>query len=214
VSAGARTPRDERRRRLGQNFLEPALADTLVAEAAVRPGELALEIGAGRGAITLALASRGAEVAAIELDPTWAQVLRARLRGAGFEQVRVIEGDALRIALPTRPFRVFGSLPFGSTTAIMRRLFDDPTLPLVRADLIVQLEVARKRAQRPPGTLLSTAWSPWWTFRLARTIPATAFRPVPRVDAGLLVATRHAPPLLPERLAPAWAGFVATHWPF
>jgi len=41
---GPAAPRDERRRRLGQNFLAPELADRFVAEADIRPGELALEI--------------------------------------------------------------------------------------------------------------------------------------------------------------------------
>ena len=49
------------------------------------------------------------------------------------------------------PFRVMGSLPFGATTALLRHLFDEPDGGLRRADLIVQWEVARKRAATPPA---------------------------------------------------------------
>jgi 23S rRNA (adenine-N6)-dimethyltransferase len=213
VSAQRRTHRDARRRRLGQNFLEPELAREIVAACDVRTDELVVEVGAGAGALTLPLARCGAEVIAVERDPDWAARLRARLAGVASHRVRVVESDFLRLSLPARPFRVVASLPFGVTTEIFRRLFDDPRTPLERADLIVQWEVARKRAESPPSTLLSTAWAPWWEFRLGRRLPASAFRPVPRVDAGLLSARRRATPLLPPALARDYAGFVRARWP-
>jgi 23S rRNA (adenine-N6)-dimethyltransferase len=214
VSAGRWAHRAAQRRRLGQNFLGPELAERLVADADVRAGELVIEIGAGAGAITLALARRAAQVVAVELDPAWAERLGGRLRAAGHGDVRVVTADFLTLPLPDRPFRVVASPPFGRTTAILRRLFDDPAVPLVRADLVVQREVALKRATAPPDTLPSTAWAPWWEFRLGRAIAATEFRPVPAIDARVLVATRRSQPLLPASMANAWSGFVAAHWPF
>src|SRR5262249_36216445 len=214
MSAHRRTSRDERRRRLGQNFLRPELADLLVAEADFRPGELVVEIGAGVGAITSALAHREIEIVAVEVDPVWAQRLRDRVRGAGRRGVRVVNADFLSCPLPTRPFRVIGSLPFGGTTDILRRLLDDPGVPLKRADIVVQWEVARKRAAVPPTTLLSSVWAPWWEFRVGRRTPATEFRPIPHVDAGMLVVTRRDHPLLPPAMAASWAGFVRARWPF
>lgn len=214
MAAQRRTHRDEQRRRLGQNFLRTELAERWIEEAGLRADELVLEIGAGAGAVTLALARRPVEVVALERDPLLARSLRGRLAGIGARRVRVLEADARTIALPRRPFRVVGALPFGATTDILRRLFDDPTTPLERADLIVQWEVARKRAEHPPRTLLSTIWAQWWEFRLGRRIPASAFRPVPKVDAATLVVTRRDPPLLPPAIARAYAEFVRTRWPF
>ena len=208
-----RTARDARRRQLGQNFLQPELGRELVASAGFRPGELVVEIGAGRGALTFALAREPIDVLAVELDPVWAERLRCELARAGCRRVRVVRADFLAFALPARPFRVIGSLPFGSTTALCRRLFDDPRLPLERADLVLQWEVAQKRASQPPASLLSTAWAPWWEFRAGRRITASAFRPVPRTDAGLLVATRRRPALLSPELARDYARFVREHWP-
>jgi 16S rRNA A1518/A1519 N6-dimethyltransferase RsmA/KsgA/DIM1 with predicted DNA glycosylase/AP lyase activity len=128
--------------------------------------------------------------------------------------VRVIERDFLAIALPHEPFRVFGSLPFARTTDILHRLLDDPAIPMRRADVIVQWEVAVKRAASPPVTLVSTAWAPWWEVHVARRIPAAMFRPVPRVDGGLLTITRRDPPLLPAAMARPYADFVQREWPF
>ena len=212
MSAPRRTPRDERRRRLGQNFLRPDLAAALVAEAAFEAGDLVVEIGAGRGACTLALARRGVHVIALERDPHWAEQLRRAARQEGLAHVSVVCCDALRYALPRRPFRAMGSLPFGATTAMLRHLLDDRRSGLRRADLVVQWEVARKRAAAPPTTMLSTAWAPWWTFSLGRRLPADSFRPVPAVDAAVLRVTRRVPPLLPDHMADAYTDFVRRQW--
>ena len=126
----------------------------------------------------------------------------------------LVEADFLAVALPAEPFRVVGSLPFGRTTDIMRRLLDDPATGLQRADVIVQWEVACKRAAVPPSTLLSTAWAPWWEIRLGPHIPARKFRPVPRVDAGFLSIARRSPALLPPTMARSYAQFVRQNWPF
>jgi 23S rRNA (adenine-N6)-dimethyltransferase len=208
VSADKRT----RRRSLGQNFLRTDLADELVAAAAFVAGDHVVEIGAGRGALTYALARHGVRVVALEKDPHWATTLRHEAIRRGLDDIRVVCCDALDYRLPRRPFRVVGSLPFGSTTAILRHLFDDPGSCLVRADLIVQWEVARKRAVMPPSTLLSTTWAPWWTFEIGPRIPAAAFRPVPSVDAAVLRVTRRDPPILPPHMAGPYASFVRRQW--
>ncbi len=212
MAADKRTQRDERRRSLGQNFLRPDLADQLVADAAFAPGDQVLEIGAGRGALTHALARRDVDLVALEKDPRWAASLRRELARRGRHDVRVLCCDVLDYRIPRRPFRVIGSLPFGSTTSILRHLLDDPATTLVRADLIVQWEVARKRAVMPPSSLLSTTWAPWWSFEIGRRIPAAAFRPVPSVDAAILRVTRRVPPILPPRLAGPYASFVRGQW--
>ncbi|MGO9198906.1 MAG: rRNA adenine N(6)-methyltransferase family protein [Acidimicrobiales bacterium] len=214
MPARRRTPRDERRRSLGQNFLSPRLADRLIEQAGVRAGELVVELGPGAGALTMALARQGADVLAIEIDPAWADRLRLRAAGVAPGRVRVVTADFFSCRLPDQPFRVVGCVPFGVTTDICRRLFDDPRSPLWRADLIVQWEVALKRAQSPPATLVSTLWAPWWEFELGWRIPAQQFRPVPRVDGGVLIARRRQQPVLPVQMARPYQDFVQAHWPF
>lgn len=213
MPARRRTDRDWRRRQLGQNFLDPATADQIVEQAAFAPGELVVEIGAGSGALTRALVRRALRVIAVEPDPAWAQRLR-ELTARSAAGVHVVTRDFLAVTLPREPFRVFGSLPFARTTNILHRLLDDPAIPMRRADVIVQWEVALKRAATPPVTLVSTTWAPWWEMHLGRRIPAALFRPVPRVDAGLLAITRREPPLLPVAMARAYAEFVQREWPF
>jgi 23S rRNA (adenine-N6)-dimethyltransferase len=212
VSAARRTQRDERRRRLGQNFLKPEVAKALVTGASFQSTDTVVEIGAGLGTCTFALARVADRVVAIEADPLLAGQLRQALERSGVTNVMVLDLDALRYRFGRRPFRVFGSLPFGVTTALMRRLFDDPDVALVRADLVVQWDVARKRAAAPPTTLLSTTWAPWWEFHLGQRIPATAFRPVPSVDAAVLRVTRRTPAVLPFALSAGYREFVRQEW--
>jgi 23S rRNA (adenine-N6)-dimethyltransferase len=200
----ARTSRDVRRRALGQNFLRSRAADRLVRDAGVRPGDLVLELGAGTGVLTAALARRAGRVLAIELDPDWVRRLLDRF--AGDDGVFVVQGDALAFPLPTEPFRVVSNLPFNRTTASLRRLLD-PESSLVRADLVVQAEVAHKRA-RETGTALSVAWAPWFEMSAGRPLPPQAFRPVPRVGAAVLRVDRRREPLLDPAESRHFSAFV------
>ena len=153
------------------------------------------EIGAGSGRLTEPLAERVRLVTAVERDPFLAEGLRTTF--AGSTEVEVVLGDALHVPLPARPYRAFGNIPFAITTPMLRRLLDDPATGLIRADLLIQLEAARKRCAVAPSSLLTLGWAPWWEFGLARRIGRRGFEPPPSVDAGLLVVTRRDPSLLP-----------------
>ena len=190
----AHTTRRAARRGLDQHFLRSnRLAVELVDSAGLTRDDLVLEIGAGSGRLTRELARAASHVIAVEVDPRWARALRARLP----DEVTVVQADALRLSLPDEPFRVVANLPFGQTTAFLRHLLDDPSVPLERADVIVEWGYALKRAAVWPSTLLGATWGAWWTFRIDRRLAAQCFEPAPSVDAGLLVASRRAPPLVP-----------------
>ena len=182
-----------RRRVLSQNFLVDRHAiDALVDGSGAGAGDLVVDIGAGNGLISAALVRRGAQVLAIERDPSLAERLRAKF--ATWPAVTVVEADVLETPWPAEPFRVVANIPFGITTKILRHLLDSDVL--ARADLIVQAEVARKRGTAGRGTLLNACREPWFEFGTGARIPAAAFRPRPRVDAAILIVTRREPPLV------------------
>jgi 23S rRNA (adenine-N6)-dimethyltransferase len=195
------------RRAAGRHFLaSKRLAETLVGDAGISRRDLVVEIGAGSGRLTVPLAASAARVLAVELDGLLAAELRRRF--AGTPHVTVVEGDALRVPLPPLPFRVVGNLPFAHTTAILRRLLEDPVLPLDRADVIVQWEVARKRVAIFPSTLLGVVWSARWELALERRLPASCFEPPPQVDAGVLRIVRRERSLVPAAELSRFAEFV------
>jgi 23S rRNA (adenine-N6)-dimethyltransferase len=175
----------------GQHFLLPRLCADLVRNAGVTKGDLVVEIGAGTGSITRELVRRAGRVVAIEVDPKLAALVRS-----GVPTARVVEGDALRVPLPREPFRVVANVPFAHTTALLKRLLDDPTRPLLRADLIVAWGFAVKRCSQRPSSLLTMSWAPWFELTITRRLPASSFRPPPPVDAAVMTVTRRPDPLL------------------
>jgi 23S rRNA (adenine-N6)-dimethyltransferase len=161
-----------------------------------------LDLGAGRGALTRALADAGSRVRAVELDPVELQQLGTRFRGD--PRVEVVERDATLVRLPAEPFAVVANLPFAAGTAILRRLLGDPRLPLTQLDAIVQWGLAAKRTAVWPSTLLGCIWGAWYELSLVRRVPRACFAPPPSVDAAVLRATRRREPLVPAAAAPTY----------
>lgn len=177
-----------RRRELSQNFLrDPRVAHAVCRRIAGSPVPV-VELGAGDGALTAELVRRGHDVTAVEVDPRWARVLRRRFDGS----VRVVQTDLLRFRFPAGRYNVVGNLPYSITTRTLRMLLNESGWDA--AVLIVQWEVARKRSA---ATMLSASWWPWYDIELVRRVPAGSFRPVPRVDGGVIQLTRRAEPSVP-----------------
>jgi 23S rRNA (adenine-N6)-dimethyltransferase len=179
----------------GQHFLRSSrLAAELVRGAGVEPGDLVLDIGAGTGMLTSALADAGARVAALELDPVLAEQLRRRF--ARREEIVVLEVDARAARWPETSFAVVANLPFAGSRRLLSDLLGDPTLPLRRVDAIVQWEAAVKHGAVWPATLLGAYWGAWYELAVTLRIARGAFSPPPSVDAGVLRAVRRPRPLV------------------
>jgi 23S rRNA (adenine-N6)-dimethyltransferase len=191
----------------GQHFLRSSrLAAELVRDAGAQPGDLVVDVGAGTGALTQALAEAGARVVALELDGALAGGLRRRFAA---RDVEVIEVDAREWSWPESPFAVVANLPFAGSGSILDRLLDDPRVPLRRLDAIVQWEAAVKHTAVWPATLKSTCWSAWHELAVTARISRSAFAPPPAVDAGVLRAVRRDLPLVAPAEHAGYRRFVA-----
>lgn len=189
------------RRQLSQNFLRDRRVAAELVDLLDPAGIPVVELGAGDGAITRHLVARGHDVTAVELDPRWAGVLRQRFVPGrpvadGSGTIRVVQTDMLRFRFPRDPYQVISNVPYSITTLLLRVLFAEQGWST--AVLMVQWEVARKRAGRTGSTMLTASWAPWYDVELVSRVPAQAFRPVPRVHSGVLRVTRRAEPLLPS----------------
>ncbi len=181
------------RHELGQNFLVDRRVIAHVGELVAGTTGPIVEVGAGDGALTLPLSRYGRPVTAVEVDSGRARRLARRVPA----NVTVVNADILRFRLPRHPHVVVGNLPFHLTTSIMRRLLSASDWRT--AVLLVQWEVARRRAGVGGASMLTAAWWPWYAFEVHARVPARAFRPAPSVDGGLLTMTRRAVPLVAER---------------
>lgn len=176
------------RHELGQNFLTHAPSiDTILRLVSQTRGPI-LELGAGDGALTRPLSTRGRPLTAIDIDEHRVRRLAARL-----PSVDVVHADALRHPLhaPT----IVGNIPFHLTTPILRRLLREQRWE--RAILLTQWEVARKRAGVGGGTMMTAQHAPWFDFALHGRVPRWGFTPPPSVDGAILGIARRDSPLLP-----------------
>jgi 23S rRNA (adenine-N6)-dimethyltransferase len=197
---GGRSDRDQRRRELSQNYLRsPEAARQFLTTVRLPPDGLCLEVGAGEGILTTRLAAMTGEVIAYEIDEHLASRLMARVGTR--PNVRTVRGDFLSARPPSRPFQVVGNAPFSLTSPIIDWCLRAPQLTV--ATLITQLEYARKRTGGfGRWSQLTVSTWPRIRWELRGTIARTEFRPVPRVDAGILRLERRAEPLIsPARQA-------------
>jgi 23S rRNA (adenine-N6)-dimethyltransferase len=200
LGAGGRSDRDRRRRELSQNYLrDPEAARQFLRAVPADRAGLCLEVGAGDGILTGRLAGMFGEVIAYEVDETLAGRLTARVSGRS--QVKVVMRDFLTARPPSRAFQVVGNAPFSVTSPIIDWCLHARRLTV--ATLITQLEYARKRAGGyGRWSLLTVSTWPQIRWQLRGTIARTQFRPVPRVDAGILQLERRTEPLIsPARQA-------------
>ncbi|MFY9614699.1 MAG: 16S rRNA (adenine(1518)-N(6)/adenine(1519)-N(6))-dimethyltransferase RsmA [Candidatus Dormiibacterota bacterium] len=179
---------------LGQNFLTDGVVARAVLEALPSEPGAIVEVGAGPGTMTRALAQSHQRVAAVELDQRLLPVLRREF--AGQPNVEVVEGDALDLDLASllpAPYAVFGNIPYYITGALIPRLLRMEPRP-EWACLMVQLEVAERLSAGPGGWSLATlAVRSVANAEILMRVPAHAFDPVPKVDSALVLLRPTAP---------------------
>ena len=179
-------------KRLGQNFL----VDRTVVETVRRIASDAkpcriVEIGAGLGTITRALASVAPRVTAIELDQRLVEILERTT--ADFEAVQIHHGDVLDFSFQrhedTPKAFVVASLPYASTAAILQHLVAHRAA-ITEAVLLTQREVAEKIKASPgaQGSGLGVLVRGYADVERVRRVGRESFYPVPRVDSVLWIA--------------------------
>ncbi|MFD9909353.1 23S ribosomal RNA methyltransferase Erm [Streptomyces sp. NPDC059063] len=178
------------RHELGQNFLVDRATIGAFVDLVARTQGPIVEIGTGDGALTLPLQGLGRRLTGIEIDGRRAERLARRAN----RSTTIVTADFLRYRAPTAPHVLVGNLPFHETTPMLRRILRSPAW--TDAVLLVQWEVARRRAGVGGATMMTAQWWPWYEFGLAGRVPAAAFRPRPSVDGGLLTITRRERPLV------------------
>lgn len=186
-------------RALGQNFVaDPNTVERIARIAGVAPGARVVEIGAGLGSLTIALAAAGASVVAIELDRRLAEVLPRTTAGL---DVEVVQGDAMTLSWDDvldgpGSWLMVANLPYNiATPVVLRALEDAPSV--TRFTLMVQREVGERWVagvgdDAYGAVSVKVAW--WSVAKLAGAVPRGVFVPQPRVDSVLVSLERRPAP--------------------
>jgi 16S rRNA (adenine1518-N6/adenine1519-N6)-dimethyltransferase len=191
------------KKRLGQHFLMDGGTAHRIARLAVdAAGDRVVEIGAGTGALSAALAALGADLTAFDIDPDLVEVLRSRtdLGGVTIEQADALTFDYAGWA-GDGPWRAAGNLPYNVATPLLialSRLERGPE----RIVAMIQKDVADRLVARP-GTpsygSLSVAIAMTMRVERAFNVAASQFFPRPNVVSSVVVLHRCDPPAVAIR---------------
>ncbi|MGD0380757.1 MAG: 16S rRNA (adenine(1518)-N(6)/adenine(1519)-N(6))-dimethyltransferase RsmA [Acidimicrobiales bacterium] len=184
-------------RALGQNFVvDPNTVRRIARLSGVGPDTSVVEIGAGLGALTLALAETGAHVTAVEIDRGLVPLLRAQVEAQG---VRVVEADALTLvwdellsSSSSTPndtsWAMVANLPYNVAVPVVLRALDEAP-KVVSMFVMVQREVGERLAAEPGDEAygaVSVKVAYHATARVVGRVPASVFVPRPAVESALV----------------------------
>jgi len=195
LTAGTRRrPRKE----LGQHFLvDGKVLGKILRAAHLQDTDVVVEIGAGTGVLTKALAGRVARLIAVELDSTLAQRLKESLGPAA----EVLEGDARHIPiyqlfdgdLPSN-YKLMGNLPYYTATYIVQRFLEAETPPALTV-VMLQREVAENMVAGPGhASLLSVVTQVMAKPSIVAYVSPHSFRPQPKVGSAIVKLERRDDP--------------------
>ena len=189
------------KRALGQNFVVDANTVRKIARLAnVDNHRHVLEIGAGLGSLTLALAETGALVTAVEVDDQLLPLLRENVDP--IENITVVHADAMKLNWSTLleggdDWALVANLPYNVATPLVADVLD--FVPQVQRMLVtVQKEVGERFCASPSTEAygaLSVKVAFHATARIAGIVPPTVFLPRPNVDSALVEIVRHKEPI-------------------
>ncbi len=187
----------------GQYWLEDHQAlGRIVAAAELAPGGAALEVGAGMGVLTVALAQAvgpAGRVVAVEIERDVLAILREVT--APLSQVEIVPRNLLEVepgeVFQGMPYALVANLPYYITASALRH-FLECAQPPQRMVVLVQQEVAERLTATPGNlSLLGVSVQYYGKTSLIAHVPAASFYPPPRVDSAIVRIDLYEQPLLP-----------------
>ena len=175
--------------RWGQCFLIDADAARRIVEWARVDGQHVVEVGPGRGALTIFLQEHCASLTLIEIDPELVAELQSRYQRE--ERVKVIQADAVRVdwkSVAPAGFTLVSNLPYESGTAIVASLLVERHV--VREIVVMlQKEVVERLAAKPGSKTyggLSVRVQMIADVEKGMVLAPRSFRPRPAVESQMV----------------------------
>lgn len=165
-------------KKLGQNFLiNKGIVKKMVQF--VDADDTIVEVGPGLGVITSALVKKVYKIIVIEKDVKMAKILEDL-------DVEIIQGDALKVDLVWKKYKVVANIPYYLTSPLIRR-FLEADYPPSEMVLLIQKEVARRICSKPPRmSILSVAVQLYSSPKIIASVSRNSFYPAPKVDSAII----------------------------
>lgn len=187
------------KKKFGQNFIsDPSILNRIAEGAQITPEDTVLEIGAGAGALTDALAQKAKQVITIEIDPSLETILKERFEP--YDNVHLHMGDALKLDLDAlaasygvTSYKIVANLPYYITTPLIMHILEKSPA-CSQAVLMVQKEVGERlnaQAGNKNYGAITVMVQYYSKVELLFHVPRGAFHPTPNVDSSVLRLTSH-----------------------
>ncbi|MGQ9720215.1 MAG: 16S rRNA (adenine(1518)-N(6)/adenine(1519)-N(6))-dimethyltransferase RsmA [Candidatus Jordarchaeum sp.] len=176
----------------GQHFIvNSSLLKREIEYSELTPSDTVLEIGAGLGALTLALAEKAKRVFAIEKDQNLLSVLKDKF--SSFNNIEIISGDALKLEFPPVQ-KIVSNIPYSISSPLTFKILSSR---YEKAILTYQLEFAERLIANPGSKNYGRITVGVYykaEAKLLETIPRTAFYPPPKVESAIIMLKPKPPP--------------------
>ncbi|MCE2736619.1 MAG: 16S rRNA (adenine(1518)-N(6)/adenine(1519)-N(6))-dimethyltransferase RsmA [Acidimicrobiaceae bacterium] len=189
------------KRALGQNFVvDPNTVRRIARLANIEGHGHVVEIGAGLGSLTLALAETNAQVTAVEVDDSLIPLLTENV--GHLDNVRIVHADAMKIHWAellsgSNEWALVANLPYNVATPLVADILD--FVPNVKRMLVMVQKEVGERFSASPSTeaygALSVKVAFYASARVVGLVPASVFLPRPNVESALVEIVRHPQPL-------------------
>ena len=178
-------------KKFGQNFLkDEALLLEIVNESGIKQNEVAVEIGAGKGALTSAIIKTAKKLYSFEIDSDLFEYLSKKFENQNvefiFQDVMTMSDEALN-SIVGDEFRLIANLPYYITSPILTKFLQNPNIK--SATVMVQEEVADRIIAQPRTKdygVLSIICQLFGEPKKVLRVNRNMFYPVPNVDSAVV----------------------------
>ena len=185
---------------LGQNWLNSEQAlNKIITAGQINPGDLVLEIGPGKGALTKKLIDAGANIIAIEKDNRLISLLEEKFATEIAEQkLKIIEADILETDIKNivgnQEYKLIANIPYYITGQIFKKFLQENLQPILMV-VLIQKEVAERitgnllvSSKKPiKESILSLSIKVYGEPKYISTVKKGSFTPAPKVDSAILL---------------------------
>ena len=198
-------------KKLGQNFLKDLnILNKILKSLSLTKEDIVLEIGAGKGILTKAIANHAKKVIAVEVDRRLCEFLEGELKDR--DNISLIKKDILEFDLGdylkkqelNKKIIIVGNIPYSITSSIIDYVFKNIDI-VDSIYLMVQKEVAERIVAKPNTkeySSLSCFTQYYAEPRMLFLIKRTCFWPVPEVNSYFIELSPIKRDAMPEALRP------------